>query len=217
MPQVMDRDAGPQRQARGRLRIGEILDAVDLVLQRQAGMDVSLQEVAKAATLPPASLYHYFPTSQALLMALAHRYHTAFEVLAMRRIDHDRLTQWGDICAFHADLAQHFYHEHPVAMRLFLGPQGGWEMRAADLATNQRLGSIYCRKLIQHFVVAESQALEEAFAISVTISDAIWAMSFARSGAIEPGMAAEALRARLAYLRLYVGEFAPKRPRPIEA
>lgn len=217
MPRVMERDAGPQRQARGRLRIGEILDAADLVLQRQAGMDVSLQEVAKAAKLPPASLYHYFPTSQSLLMALAHRYHAAFEVLAMRRIDHDRLAQWADICAFHADLAQRFYHEHPVAMRLFLGPQGGWEMRAADLATNRRLGGVYYRKLIQHFVVAESPALEEAFAVSVTISDAIWAMSFARSGAIEPGMAAEALRARLAYLRLYVGEFAPKRPRPIEA
>ena len=50
-------------------------------------------------------------------------------------------------------------------MRLFLGPQGGWEMRAADLATNRRLGGVYYRKLIQHFVVAESPALEEAFAV----------------------------------------------------
>jgi AcrR family transcriptional regulator len=208
--------AGPQRQTRGRLRIEKILDAADLVIRRQDAVDVSLQEVAKEAALPPASLYHYFSTSQSLLMELARRYHAAFEALAMRRIDHGRLTHWGDLCVFHADLTLRFYHEHPVAMRLFLGPEAGWEVRAADLATNRRIGSIYYRKLVQHFVVAPSRVLEDAFDVSVTISDAIWAMSFARSGAIEPDMAAEALRARLAYLRLYVGEFVEKRPAPIE-
>jgi AcrR family transcriptional regulator len=207
----MEREAtGRQRQARGRQRIEKILDAADQVIRRQSAIDVSLQDVAKAADLPPASLYHYFSTSQSLLMELARRYHAAFEVLAARRIDHDALTCWGDLCAFHAELSLRFYHEHPVAMRLFLGPQSGWEMRAADL------GSIYYRKLIQHFVVAESQVLDDAFDVSVTISDAIWALSFARSGEVEPAMAAEALRARLAYLRLYVGEHAEKRAAPLE-
>ncbi|MBR0680885.1 TetR/AcrR family transcriptional regulator [Roseomonas eburnea] len=212
----MPKKPGPQRQARGRQRIEKILDAADQVIQRQDAIELSLQEVAQQAQLPPASLYHYFPTSQSLLMELARRYHAAFEVLAARRIDHDRLTHWSDLCAFHADLSLRFYHAHPVAMRLFLGTQGGWEIRAADLATNRRIGSLYYRKLVQHFIVAESRVLEDAFDVSVTISDAIWALSFARSGAVEPRMAAEALRARLAYLRLYVGEYAEKRARPLD-
>lgn len=207
----------PQRQARGRLRIEKILDAADQVIARQDAIDLSLQEVAQQAQLPPASLYHYFSTSQSLLMELAGRYHAAFEALALHHIDHDQLNHWADLCRFHADLSLRFYHEHPVAMRLFLGPQGGWEIRAADLATNRRIGGIFYRKLIQHFMVAESPVLEEAFAISITISDAIWALSFARSGAVEPDMAAEAMRARLAYLRLYVGEFVEKRATPHEA
>lgn len=57
-----------------------------------------------------------------------------------------------------------FDHEHPVAMRLFPGPQSGWESRAADLATNRRIGSICYRKLIQHFAVAERRMLDDAFA-----------------------------------------------------
>lgn len=211
------RSGRPQRQARGRLRIEKILDAADQVIQRQDGADLSLQDVAQAADLPPASLYHYFSTSQALLVELARRYHAAFEVMAARRIDHDRLTHWSDLCAYHADLSLRFYNEHPVAMRLFLGPESGWEIRAADLATNRRIGSIYYRKLIQHFVVAESPVLEDAFAVSVTIADAIWALSFARSGSVEPDMATEAMRARLAYLRLYVGEFVEKRATPLES
>ena len=207
---------GPQRQARGRLRIERILDAADLVIQRQDAAAVSLQDVAQEAKLPPASLYHYFSTSQALLVELARRYLTAFEVLAARKVDHDQLVHWGDLCAFHADLALRFYHEHPVAMRLLLGPECGWEIRSADHATNRRIGSIYYRKLIQHFVVAESEAVEQAFAVSVTIADAIWALSFARHGAVEPEMARESLRARLAYLQLYVAPQAEKRLKPLE-
>lgn len=208
--------AAPHRQARGRQRIETILDAADRVVRRQGSLDVSLQAVAEEARLPPASLYHYFSSSQALLAELARRYMGAFEVLAAHRIDHDRLAHWGDLCAFHADLALRFYHEHPVAMRLLLGPECGWEIRAADHATNRRIGGLYYRKLIQHFVVAESQVLEDAFAVSVTIADAVWALSFARSGAVEPAMAQEALRARLAYLHLYVGPHVEKRAAPLE-
>lgn len=212
-PAIMEE---PHRQARGRARMEKILDAADLVIRRQAGTDVSLQQVAEEARLPPASLYHYFSTSQSLLMGLTRRYLAGFEALALRPIPHARLTHWSDLSAIHAEMSLRFYHEHPVAMRLFLGPGTGWEIRAADLSANRRIGGIYYRKLIQHFVVAESAALEQAMAVSVTISDAVWALSFARGGQVEPDMAAEALRAKLAYLRLYVGEFAEKRAQPLE-
>lgn len=206
----------PQRQARGRQRAGRILDAADGLIRRDGHIGLSLQQVAEAAGIPPASLYHYFPTSQALLIGLAQRYIAAFEMLASQELDHARLTSWGDLCAQHAETALRFYHEHPVAMRLFLGPESGWEIRNADLAANRRIGGLYYRKLIRHFVVAESATLEEAMAIAVTISDSVWAMSFARSGEVEPAMAREALRARLAYLRLYVGEHVEKRSRPLD-
>ena len=47
--------------------------------------------------------------------------------------------------------------------------------------------------------------------------DGSQSLSYARSGTVEPAMATEALRARVAYLRLYVGEHAAKRERPLEA
>ncbi|WP_206931045.1 TetR/AcrR family transcriptional regulator [Roseococcus thiosulfatophilus] len=209
-------EAEPQRQARGRQRAGRILDAADGLIRRDGQVGLSLQQVAEAAGIPPASLYHYFPTPQALLTGLAQRYIAVFETLAAREMDHGGLTSWSDLCARHAETALGFYHEHPVAMRLFLGPESGWEIRHADLAANRRIGGIYYRKLIRHFAVAESAALEQAMVIAVTISDAIWAMSFARTGEVEPAMAREALRARLAYLRLYVGEYVEKRARPLD-
>ena len=205
----------PHRQARGRARMEQILDAADALIRAQDSTAISLQQVAEAASLPTASLYHYFPTPQALLMGLARRYVAGFEALAQAPLRHDRLRQWTDICALHAEKSLRFYHDNPVAMRLFLGPESGWDIRATDLEANRRIGALYCRKLVRHFVIAESPALEEAMAISVTIADAVWALSFARSGRVEPAMAEESLRARVAYLRLYVGEYAEKRAKPL--
>jgi len=166
--------------------------------------------------LPLASLYHYFSNNQALLMELAKRYLTAFEALARSDIKHDQVNQWADLFDIHARMSLEFYHNHPTAMQLFLGPDSGWEIRSADLATNQRIGSIAYRKLLRHFVVAESATLERAMGLGVTISDSLWALSFAHSGRVEPEAATEALRAKVAYLRLYVGEFVEKRSEPLE-
>jgi AcrR family transcriptional regulator len=207
----------PQRQARGRVRIEVILEAADRVVARKASTAVSLQEVAQEAGLPVASVYHYFATPQALLIALAQRYLLALEELAAQKLVHEGLKHWADIARFHALQAIDFYNAHPVAMRLLFGPESGGAIRAADQESALRVGRIYCRKLAQHFAVEAGPALEQAFAIAVTISDAVWSLSFARHGCIEAGMAEEAMRARLAYLRLYVGELVAKRITPFEA
>ena len=204
----------PQRQARGRVRIEQILNAANQVVARQESTAVSLQEVAQEASLPVASVYHYFATPQALLIALAQRYLAALEALAAQPLAHDALAHWADISRFHASQAIAFYNAHPVAMRLLFGSESGGAIRAADQESTLRVARIYCRKLARHFAVEPGPALERAFAIAVTLTDAVWALSFARHGRIEPEMAEEAMRARLAYLRLYVGELAEKRPVP---
>jgi AcrR family transcriptional regulator len=204
----------PNRRARGRIRMERILDAADSMLRQRDEADVSLQEVAARADLPPASLYHYFSSSQALMLELAKRYLNAFEMLAREDLDPERIETWSDLSRLHCERALKFYHDHPVAMRLFLGPETGWQIRSADLATNHRIGRIQYDRLLAHFVVAGSETLANAFAVSMTIGDAVWALSFARHGDVTPEMAAESLRARLAYLRLYVGEHVEKRAAP---
>lgn len=207
----------PHRQARGRQRIEKILDAADTMLRQREDADVTLQAVAAEASLPPASIYHYFPSSQALMLELARRHLGAFERLAAAHApDHARLRDWTELTRQHCTRALAFYHAHPVAMRLLLGPETGWQIRSVDLATNRRIGRIQYDRLRSHFIVAESTALAEAFPVSMTVGDAIWALSFAQHGEVTPELAEESLRARLAYLRLYVGEHVEKRDRPRE-
>ncbi|WP_419898914.1 TetR/AcrR family transcriptional regulator [Roseomonas sp. USHLN139] len=203
-----------QRQARGRARLGVILDAADAVLQRRASTELSLQEVAVEAGLPVASVYHYFQGSQALLLALAQRYMQAFEALAESPVDRAGIAGWRDLSRLHAERSLAFYRAHPVAMRLLLGPESGWQIRAADLAANRRIGAIQYRRLRFFFSVAESETLERAFTTAVTIGDAVWALGFAEEGDVSAARAEESLRARLAYLRLYLGEIIEQRETP---
>ncbi|MFC4072597.1 TetR/AcrR family transcriptional regulator [Actinoplanes subglobosus] len=62
-----------RRQARGRQRIGEILDAAS-ALFAEAGYDrTSTNAIAARAGMSPGSLYQYFPNKQAIADALSER------------------------------------------------------------------------------------------------------------------------------------------------
>lgn len=210
-------DSAPRkpRRARGRARFANLLDAVDEVLRGRNDTEVSLQEVAAQAGVPLASIYHYFPSNRALLLELANRYMGSFLDLAAQPMNHSALQNWTDICRFHADRSLKFYRDHPVAMRLLLGPESSWPIRRADLAVNSRLGEIHNKTHARHFLIPENSRLSEAFCNAIAISDAIWAVSYARHGQITQELAEEAMRARLAYLRLYIAELTEKRAEPL--
>ncbi|MEN2990843.1 TetR/AcrR family transcriptional regulator [Tistrella sp. BH-R2-4] len=205
----------PPKQRRSRERFEQSLDAAEALIAARGTIAISLPDVAAAAGLPPASLYHYVPNAQVLLFELARRYMARFQALAAEEVDHGQLTVWPDLFRIHCSRALAFYHAHPVAMRLLLGAEGGWQIRSADLDANLQIGRIQYQRLLRHFVVAGSAPLERALPVSMTIGDAIWSLSFARDGAVTDEMAAESLNARVAYLRLYIAEHAPRRDHPL--
>src|SRR5690349_16985436 len=58
----------------GSLRRIEILRTADEVIA-ESGLRVSLQQIAAAAGILPASLYHHFDSKEAILAELTRRYH----------------------------------------------------------------------------------------------------------------------------------------------
>lgn len=74
------------RQERGRRRIDEILDAAEQLLLEQGPGAASIQEIARRAGASVGSIYHFFPTKEAILTALQARFQAESEVMvgAMR-------------------------------------------------------------------------------------------------------------------------------------
>ncbi|MFC6641120.1 TetR/AcrR family transcriptional regulator [Sulfitobacter profundi] len=73
--------------AAGIARFQKLLDATEVILTKTPDSDISLAVVAEAAGVPLPSIYHFFPNKDAILVALAQRYHQALSTLAQKPLD----------------------------------------------------------------------------------------------------------------------------------
>ena len=63
------------QQDRSRVRLQALLDAAEEVIAASGLHALAMREVARRANLPIASVYHYFPSTAALIRALIERQH----------------------------------------------------------------------------------------------------------------------------------------------
>jgi AcrR family transcriptional regulator len=189
--------------SRGRSRYGALLDAADKLLVDRPPALISLQDVARQAKAPLASVYHYFPSSAAIFVGLAERYHVMFEALYDEPVSRVPPT-WPELSRLLARRSRALYDRHPTTMRLFLGADIGGKIREVDLDANRRLGERQYKLIRENFLVPDEAELIDKFAIAVTLSDAIWSLSYIRHGRITEELAEEAALAKENYLASYI-------------
>lgn len=201
----------PVRQ-RGKAKFSILLDATEALLQELSPDEVGLYQIAQRAGVSPASVYHFFPHKNAAFLALAARYHDAFRDILGQPVDPSQLTHWQDLKAILMGRAVEYFNNHPPAQKLYLGSGSNWEIRQKDLAWNattaQELVEIYSA----YFVMPPIKDLTHRFAISISITDSVWALSYALHGRITEEYAQEALRAGVAYYRTFLPEYIERRP-----
>ncbi|WP_147425904.1 TetR/AcrR family transcriptional regulator [Teichococcus wenyumeiae] len=189
--------------ARGRSRYEALLDAVDALLADSPPALISLQDVARQAKAPLASVYHYFPNSTAAFLGLAQRYHSLFEAVYEEPIA-TVPDSWPELIRLLIQRSRRVYDAYPTTMRLFLGADVAGRIREADLDANRQFGQHQYKLLRQYYVIPEDPSLIEKLAISVTITDAIWSLSYIRHGRLTDEMVEEAVQAKEAYLAAYI-------------
>jgi len=69
------------QQARGKARVEVILDAAATLVLESGLAAVTMHKVAKQAKTPIGSMYHFFPDSESLMMALRNRHQIALEAI----------------------------------------------------------------------------------------------------------------------------------------
>lgn len=199
------------RRAAGKARYEALLDAAEAALATQRIGSIGLQDVADRASSPLASVYHYFPNISAVFVGLADRYRELFLAVYATPVDSSEIWRWSDLVRILSERSRHIYLRNPAAIQLLLGPEVGWQIRQSDISDNQRFAALQYRCLSDHFVIPPEEAVAQQIAISITISDAIWSLSYARHGTITEAMRDHALQARIAYLSLHIPPLAPRR------
>jgi len=197
----------PQRQ-RGILRFEHLLDATEALLIEFPDEDISLALVASKAEVPLPSIYHFFPNKDAILVALAQRYHVALAEMACEEMNPRPLT-WQEIIRWRQQNGVLFLNRHPSALRLFMGAGVSAQVRTLDLQGNASLSALRAAEFRRWFDCSAIADLEEHLAISIGMMDGIWALSWSRHKRVTDAFLEESIRASVAYLRCFLPEILP--------
>jgi len=207
-PSSTKRNVRPRTPSRGAsvIRYAALVDAVEALLQDESPEDVGLYQIAQRAGVPPASVYHFFPTKEAAFLALAQRYLEGFARLTCEPIPAENLTSWMALTAWDLRLGVTFYNTHPPASKLFLGGFGGLETRQADREYVEAAARNAHQRLGRLFHVPFLRDPQKKFHINIQIVDAVLSMSYVSHGKVTDDYRDEALSVSIAYCRTFLPE-----------
>lgn len=205
---VVARSSGnkPRAPSRGRgvLRYAALLDATAELLRDEAPDSIGLYQIAERAGVPPASVYHFFPTKEAAYVALAER--CSEELLEVHRqpIDAALIEGWQDLYRIDARRGMEFYNRNPPYLKIIYGGYGGVDAHHVDrvlalsfsVSSYERLNRIFHMPLIRE--------PEKKFEIRLGILDSVWQISVRRHGYITEEYFEESVKAAVAYGRIYL-------------
>ena len=199
-------------QERGRARYEAILDAVEAMLAETDWEQIGYYQVVERAGMPAASVYHFFPSKGALVMALADRYFDHFRTASHAYSADANFPRWQDFFAAGIRWCVEYYNSHPAAMKLILGSQPFMEIHRSDSTTNRTVASQVMEAFSRMYELPYIADPHRKFLIAIAIHDAVWRTSFDEHGYITPVYEEESTRAVIAFLRTFLPEdLEPKR------
>jgi AcrR family transcriptional regulator len=202
--------ARPMRR-RGIERHNLLLDATERLLAESSDDDVSLAQIAEAADVPLASVYHFFPNRNAAFVALALRFNEEIYRLSIQPLRDPEPSSWQAMLGMKHARAAAFQNSRPAALRLFLGAGVSVAVRNADLTGNARIARSRERMFDAYFHMPYVPDFAERLEISGAAMDGIWALSSGRHGLITEEFRKEATAVAVTYLRRHLPEFLPRK------
>ncbi|MEV6108055.1 hypothetical protein AB0M28_25610 [Streptomyces sp. NPDC051940] len=196
------RTRGPQ--ARGRRRRAELLAAASRLLGERELDGISLQDLARAADIPTGSAYYFYANATEAFAALTEQIGADLAEVLAAPIPAAQLTAWEDVITVCAGRAVDFYAARPDARQLLIGSKAPPEFKRSDRENDLLLGSILRDHITAVFELPAMPRDGDLYFHAVEIIDLFYSLSMLRHGRITDDMAAEAVRAAVAYLRTYL-------------
>jgi AcrR family transcriptional regulator len=214
-----NRGASPRVPSRGRgvRRYAALLDATSELLLTEAPDAIGLYQIAERAGVPPASVYHFFPTKEAAYVALASRCCEELLEVHRRPIEARSIKSWQDLYRIDVRRAMEFYNSYPPYLKIIYGGYGGVDAHNVDKVLALFFSSSSYDRFDRIFHMPAMSEPEKKFEIRVGILDSVWQISVRRHGRITEEYFEESVKAAIAYSRLYLPDHLEPRPFLVEA
>lgn len=198
-------------QARGIAKFEKILDAADELIIDGNAEELSLYDIAEKAGVAVGSVYHFFPSKHAVLIALVERYDNRFAEIVNEPLvgEGQNPRTWQDILWLQVERSREYLNNTPAALNLILGPGQTWATRQADVQGDDEIAQSMASAIEDYFQLPQSPAPKTILFNAIRILEGLWGLSFQRHGTVTDEMAEETFKAITAYLRLYWPEYLP--------
>ena len=187
-----------------------ILDVADQVLGSTAIEDFSLLAVAKAAGMPNASIYHFFPSAEAVLVGLLRRYLAAMDVLIADAISGAPAMDWQKFVRHLFEIIRTFYADNPRAARLVLQVGGFGGLQLVDDEHIADMASFAMEAFEARFHLPLIEDSHRRVAIAIAVSDRIWSMDV-HEGQVSDFVFDESQRMIISYLANFLPSILARR------
>ena len=203
--------ARPMRK-RGIERLKLLLDATERLLEEHGDEDISLAQIAEAADVPLASVYHFFPNRNAAFVALALRFNEEIYQLSIQPLTDPEPQTWQELLDMKHARAAAFQNSRPAALRLFLGAGVSVAVRNADFGGNARIARSRERMFEAYFHMPYVPNFARHLEVGGAAMDGVWALSYGKHGTITEEFRKEATGVAITYLRRFLPEYLPRKP-----
>ncbi|QNG17623.1 TetR/AcrR family transcriptional regulator [Rhodococcus triatomae] len=202
-----DQTQTPRRQARGRRRSAEILDAAEQVFADRGFERTTTNAIAEAARISPGSLYQYFRNKEEIAAALAERYTNALTTaqeaaVGARGDDAEEL----DVFVTRAvDRMVAFNAEHPVFLALFMRADAPTALTTAIAPLQEALAARVHEVIATHAPGRDSADIALIALTALQIARGIMPVVARADDPLASPLTAELKRALRAYLSAAIG------------
>jgi AcrR family transcriptional regulator len=183
----------------GAERVTAILDAAEHLLSTTLVENFSLIPVARATGIANASIYHYFPSAEAVLVGLLRRYLGKMDVLLGAALAEAPPMDWQKLVRHLFEIVRNFYADNPVAAQLVFHVGGFGGLQSVDDEHIQEMARISSAAFDARFHMPMVEDIERRVAIALAISDRIWSMDVA-DGQVSDFVFEESQRVIISYL-----------------
>jgi AcrR family transcriptional regulator len=132
--------------------------------------------VARAAGIPNASIYHFFPSAEAVFVGLLRRYLGKMDELVTDALVNAPPMDWQALIRFLFEIVREFYTAHPVAAQLVLHTGGFGGLQSVDHEHINEMARVAVAAFNARFHAPKIHDIERRVAIALAVSDRIWAM-----------------------------------------
>jgi len=200
-------------QRRGEIRRQLLIDTAYAMLEEYSSDEFSYPEIAKRAGIPLSSCYHFYPSRDELIVAVARKKQISMLESVMYNVGQrtDVPHSWFNLVEELVDIVERAFVDYPGVSVLQLGCKKVQMGMLEDVLDSSSMGEFFAEYIKQYYEVPPYLEISFIASNAIDVWRTLMSKGYVKAGTFDPKYVAAAKAALLGYLNEALPRVIPKR------